>query len=82
MAQSISEFMDSALALPEADRAELAKRLTASLTTAPSGLHPAWAGELRRRTAEIDSGAVKPIPWSEVSRRMQLLLDSGGTANG
>jgi putative addiction module component (TIGR02574 family) len=30
----------------------------------------AWATEVNRRVAELDSGAVKSIPWTEVRRRL------------
>lgn len=30
----------------------------------------AWATEVNRRIAELDSGAVKIIPWAEVLRRL------------
>ena len=54
----------------------MAELLAASLPT-PSGLHPAWRDELHRRAAEIDSGAVKPIPWDEVRKQAQAQLDAG-----
>jgi putative addiction module component (TIGR02574 family) len=30
----------------------------------------AWASEVNRRVAELDSGAIKTIPWAEVRRRL------------
>lgn len=82
MSQTVAELLDAALALPEAERAELTELLAASLTSSPSALHPEWAGELRRRAAEIDSGKVKPVPWDEVRRQIQAQLDAGGPPNG
>ena len=82
MATSNSELMDAALALPEPARAELAELLSASLTSAPTPLHPAWAAELRRRTSEVESGSVKPIPGDEVRRQVQAQLDNGGPGHG
>jgi hypothetical protein len=38
-------------------------------------VNQAWSEEVRRRAAEIDSGAVKPIPWAEVDRKAQGRLD-------
>jgi putative addiction module component (TIGR02574 family) len=67
------------VALPEAERAEL---LAAAVSAPPSSLHAAWAAELRRRAAEIDSGQVKPIPWDEVRRQVQAQLDAGGPTDG
>jgi putative addiction module component (TIGR02574 family) len=33
-----------------------------------------WRLELKRRAAELDSGAVKAIPWSEVKEHLLSLL--------
>ena len=82
MSQSVTELFDAALNLPESERAELAELLTASLASSAGSLHPAWASELRRRAAEIDSGKVQPIPWAEVRRQAQAQLDAGESANG
>ena len=83
MTTTVSEFLDAALALPEPDRAELAKRLAASLTGGPrSRLHPAWAAELRRRAHEIDSGSAEAVPLEEVRRRVRAQLESGEVADG
>jgi putative addiction module component (TIGR02574 family) len=30
----------------------------------------AWSEEIARRLEELDSGAVTPIPWAEVRRRL------------
>ena len=78
MSQSVTELLDAALVLPEPERAELAERIAASLTSLPGSLHPAWAVELRRRVAEIDSGQVRAIPWDEVRQQVQAQLDADG----
>ncbi len=31
---------------------------------------PEWLAEIERRSAEIDSGAVTPIPWETVRERL------------
>lgn len=82
MPQSVTELLEAALTLPEAERAELAELIAASVPSPPSSLHPDWAAELRRRAAEIDSGKVKLVPWDEVRRRVQEQLDAGEPANG
>ena len=33
-----------------------------------------WRREIQRRVAEIDSGAVKTIPWSEVREHLYSVL--------
>jgi putative addiction module component (TIGR02574 family) len=38
------------------------------------GLDEGWKLEIARRVAEIDSGAVKPIPWAEARARLRAAL--------
>ncbi|MBY0230926.1 MAG: addiction module protein [Gemmataceae bacterium] len=75
MAQTVAELLEAALALPEPQRAELADLLAASVAS-PSGLHPEWAAEARRRAAEMESGAVQPVPLAESRRRLQALIEA------
>jgi len=82
MPQTLAELLDAALTLPESERAELADLLAASIPSPPSALHPAWAAELRRRVAEIESGRVASVPWAEVRRQVQAQLDAGGPPHG
>jgi putative addiction module component (TIGR02574 family) len=51
--------------LSAAERARLIERLIASLDTDPV-VEEAWAAEVERRSAEIESGAVSPVPGPEV----------------
>ncbi len=74
MPRTVAELLDAALALPEAERAELAELIEATILSPPSSLRPAWAEELRRRAAEIDSGQVRPVPWDEVRRQVSDAL--------
>lgn len=76
MSRTVAELLDAALVLSEPERAELTELLAASLTAPPSSLHPAWAAEIRRRAAEIDSGQVRPVPWDEVRRQVEIQLES------
>lgn len=82
MPHTVAELLEAAVALPEAERAELLELLAAPVPPPPSALHPAWAAELRRRAAEIDSGQAQPVPWEEVRRQVQAQLDAGGPAGG
>ncbi len=82
MSRSVAELLDDALGLTEAERAELAELLSASLASPPGPLHPGWADELRRRVAEIDSGAVRPIAWEDVQSEVRSQLDSGMAIDG
>ena len=76
-----SQVYEAAMALPEDERAELASRLLESLSGegSPSRLHPAWAEELRRRLAQVDSGEVTPLPWAEVKRLAWKAIDGDET---
>lgn len=60
-----------ALTLPTEARAALAGSLLESLgTDVDQDAEAAWATEVNRRLAELDSGAAKTIPWVEVRRRL------------
>ena len=75
-----SQVYEAAMALPEDERAELASRLLESLSPdTPSRLHPAWAEELRRRLAQVDSGEVTPVSWAEVKRLAWEAIDGDET---
>jgi len=62
------DILDAALTLDPAERARIAHEIIVSLDDEPAEEHveEAWEQELARRSAEIDSGAVKLEPWSEV----------------
>jgi putative addiction module component (TIGR02574 family) len=62
--------VQDALALPTEARAALAGSLLESLDDEVDEGEAAWATEVNRRVAELDSGAVKTIPWAEVRRRL------------
>ena len=65
------ELFKQACQLPEKDRAELAGLLLESLETEPDpGVEQAWAKEIERRVAELDSGAVKTVPWETVKAKL------------
>lgn len=71
MVRSAKELLDSAMHLPDADRADLAARLLESLD--PNRDHDApaaWEAEILRRIDELDRGEVDPIPWKEAREMM------------
>ncbi len=82
MPLTLDDLYQAALALPEEERAELADRLLGTLSPdVPSQLHPAWRDELKRRSAQIESGEVAPIPWDEVRRLAWEAVAEDGTAS-
>ena len=63
-------LLNAALALPEDERIEFVEALISSLQ--PEGKPPfdeSWGEVIRRRSAELRSGQVTPVPWAEVKRR-------------
>ena len=64
-------LFEDALRLPEEARAALAAELIATLDDeSDPNAEALWSEEIRRRLEEVDSGAVRPIPWSEARRRI------------
>ena len=71
MKREAAEILKDALGLPNEARAALAGSSLESLDTeADEDADAAWATEVNRRVAELDSGAVKAIHWAEVRRRL------------
>jgi putative addiction module component (TIGR02574 family) len=70
MSSTTEEVLSAALALPDGDRLELVEALIASLQ--PTDRPPfddSWREVIRRRSAELRSGAVSPVLWAEVKRQ-------------
>jgi len=59
-----------ALQLPSGDRARLVERLIASLDADPA-IEDAWAVEVERRNAQIESGAVSLLPGADTLVRLK-----------
>lgn len=69
MSATAEQVLSDALALPDAGRIELIEALIASLQTLDDPpFDESWFEVARRRSAEIGSGAVQPIPWEQVKR--------------
>jgi len=61
-----------ALELPEHERAEIAARLLESLDQDErEGIDEAWAREIERRCAALDSGEAVTSDWNEFRARME-----------
>ena len=72
MTKPAEVVLADALRLGEDERAELAAEILASLDgPADPDADQAWADEIRRRIASIESGAAKLEPWDEVKRRIE-----------
>ena len=78
MGPATEQVLQAALALPEEERLELVEALLAD--HAPSGeppFDPAWLDEVRRRSTEIEAGAVHSDSWAVVRERVRRRLEGG-----
>ena len=69
MSSTTQQLLDAALSLSEGERIEFVEALLVSLQ--PDDRPPfdeSWREVVRRRSTELRSGQVVPIPWSEVKR--------------
>ncbi len=76
MNTTTQHLFDTVLSLPDGDRVELVEALIASFR--PDDRPPfddAWRPVIQRRSAELRSGQVTPVPWAEVKRAGE---NSGG----
>jgi putative addiction module component (TIGR02574 family) len=72
MNRDAGDILKEALALPPEARAALADSLWESLDSeVDSDAEEAWRQEIQRRLAEMNSGSVRAISWSQA--RLQLL---------
>lgn len=75
MSRDAGEILKEALALPAEARAALADSLWDSLEEqSDESTEEAWRNEVKKRLAELDSGAVLAIPWSEARARLLAKL--------
>lgn len=71
MAASAKELYERAMSLNDEERAELVGMLLESLEIQDDeGVEAAWLEEIERRVAELDSGAVKTVSWTEVRSKI------------
>ena len=69
-------ILESALALPDSERAELAGSLFLSLDAGhEEGCNQAWADEVAARVRSIDDGTVELVPWTKVMDEMRRRRD-------
>jgi putative addiction module component (TIGR02574 family) len=67
----VKDLLQRAMQLPPEARAALAGSLLESLDdVVDPDAEAAWAAEIERRVEQIDSGAVKLEPWSEVRNKI------------
>ena len=73
MSSRLKDLEAEALKLSPEERAQLADRLLASLSEDPA-VEEAWAAEVERRIAAIESGRSKHVPAAEAIARARAAL--------
>jgi putative addiction module component (TIGR02574 family) len=72
MRSRAQELLREALALPVAERADVAAELLASLDDAeaedPAEVEAAWAAEIEKRARRVIAAASAGVPWEDVRR--------------
>lgn len=68
--KTVETLEAAALHLPPGERARLVERLITSLDIDPE-VEEAWAAEVERRQAEIESGAVSLLPGPETLAKLK-----------
>ena len=75
MSPRTQQVLREALQLPPKARADIAGTLLRSLDSGEDpNVEQAWAAEVERRVAEVDSGKVKLVPWERARRRLRATL--------
>ena len=71
MSASPKNLYTKAMDLDVRDRTDLVAMLLESLDHgSDEGVETAWIEEAKRRLDAVDSGQVKPVPWSEARSRI------------
>ncbi len=80
MSPRTQRVLREALQLPPKARADIAGTLLRSLDAREdAGVEEAWATEVTRRIAEVDSGRVKLVSWQRARRRLRAGLRGART---
>ena len=78
MSSRAQAVLREALALPIAERADVAAELLASLDDAETEnraeVEAAWAAEIERRARRVMAGESAGVPWEDVRRRAEAEL--------
>lgn len=77
MTNRADSVLKRAMALDEAERAQIAGVLLESLgPPSDAGVGEAWREEVRRRLGSLDAGAAESVPWEEVRERLFSRLNA------
>lgn len=77
MTAETARLLETALALPAAERAEFVGQLLERLdgSTDPD-FDAAWKAEIGRRLADYEAGRTRAIPWEELDRELRERSDA------
>ena len=79
MSTSFDHVLESALLLPDTERAQLVEALIGTLEPDDAApLEDAWLAEIARRSREFDAGLVQAIPWEQVKERARQRMRPNG----
>ena len=76
MTTEAERLLEAALDLPDAERSELVAILADSLRGPDAEIEAAWIEEAKRRLARIRSGESKTVPWEEVERELEDIIEA------
>jgi putative addiction module component (TIGR02574 family) len=76
MSATIEKLREEIHALPKEDREALLALVIEDVEEPPLDFYPDWDAELDRRSAELRSGKVEGIPWEEVKRQIDSIVES------
>ena len=75
MSEDMADLLKKALALPVEARAALAGSLLDTLDeTVDEDAEASWEKEIAARIEQLDAGAAKTVPWTELRSRMAAKL--------
>jgi putative addiction module component (TIGR02574 family) len=76
MSSTAESILGTALTLPPNERARIAAELIASLDEGEdAGVEAAWATEIERRIAEVESGEAETSTWEETRSRIRSKIE-------
>ena len=82
MTQAVAQILEQVEKLSEAERAELADRLMETVACEiPPDIQRAHLDEVRRRIAEVESGAVALIPGDQVLAEARRMIETERRGN-
>ncbi|MFT4194133.1 addiction module protein [Ottowia sp.] len=74
MSTIVEELSRRALSLSPAERVQLAETLLATVQAIDPEVEAAWDDEIKRRIAEIDSGAAQLVPSEDAFAELRRLI--------